>query len=91
MVLKQKRKIIKSAIRKKNPFVLDTKIGKVTLIKRKSRLTYLFNENSQIKFWYRRLEYASNARVVQTSKLTDSIDIIIDEGQKEDYRFSSNF
>ena len=91
IVLKQRGSIIGSATRRKNLFVLDTQLppGKAMLVKRKGRLTYLLSKNPQIRLWHQRLGHASNARVIETFKLVDRIDIIIDNGQQEE-RFSSD-
>ena len=41
----------------------------------RDRPTYLFSSNPQIQLWHRRLGHASNARVVQVSKLVDGIEL----------------
>lgn len=77
MILKQKEKTIKLATRKKNLFVFNIQIpGKIMLVKRRRKLIYLFNKNPQIRLWYRKLGYASNARILKASKLTNGIDIL---------------
>ena len=81
MVLKQGGNVIGAATRKKNLFVLDTQSpsDKAMLVKRRRRPTYLLSKNLQIRLWHRRLEYASNARIIKASKLIDGIDIIIED------------
>ena len=86
MILKQEGKQIESATRRKNLFVLDicqSAIGKTIFVKKRDRLTYLISKNPQIRFWHRRLGYTSNTRVVDTSKLTNGIEILIDNSQFE--------
>ena len=86
MILKQEGKQIESATRRKNLFVLDicqSAIGKIILVKRRERSTYLISKNPQIRFWHRKLGHTSNTRVVETSKLTNDIEILIDNGQCE--------
>lgn len=90
MVLKQRGKIIRSTTKRKNFFVLDTEIGKARLIKERGKLIYLLSKNLQIRLWYRQLGHTLNARVIQALKLTDNIDISINEGQKEGYHFFSD-
>ena len=80
MILKQGGKTIGSVIRKQNLFVLDIQISGAILVKRKGILIYLVNKNSQIKLRHKELGYASYGRVVKASKLTNSIDITINEG-----------
>lgn len=60
------------------------------LIKGKGRPTYLLGKNAQIKLWDKQSEHMLNRLVVQALKLTDSIIIIINEGQEKDYHFFSN-
>lgn len=80
MILKQGGKTIGLVTRKKNMFIPNTQIpGKTMLVKGRGRPTYLLSTNPQIKFWHRRLRYASNAKVVGTSKLTNGIDIKIED------------
>ena len=76
MVLKQGGEIIGSATRKRNLFVLDTLLPlKTMLVQDRGQPTYLLSSNLQIQLWHRRLGHASNARVVQVSKLVDGIDL----------------
>lgn len=84
MLLKHKEKIIRSVTRRKNLFVLDTQIDKVTLVKESDRPIYLLSKNTQIRLWHRQLEHASNIKVVKASRLTDNLDIIIEESQQND-------
>lgn len=92
MVLRQGGKIIELTIRKKILFVLNIQLsGKSILMKDRDRPTYLVSKNPQIKLWYKRLGYIYNARVIEASKLTDGIDIMIkDSQQKIEEQFSSN-
>ena len=82
IVLKQEGSIIGSATRRKNLFVLNTQLplGKAILVKERGRPTYLLSKNPQIRLWHQQLGQASNARVIETSKLVNGIDIIIDNG-----------
>ena len=56
-------------------------IGKATLVKKRGRSIYLISKNTQIRLWHRRLGHASNTRVIEISKITDSIEIMIDKSQ----------
>lgn len=76
LILKQRRSILGIANREKNLFILKTgPIGKVMLVQRRSRPTYHLIANPKIWLWNYHLKYASNARVVQASKLVDRIDL----------------
>ena len=92
MVLKQGGSILGIANRHKNLFVLETgSKAKAMLVRERGRSTYLFNSNPQIRLWHCRLGHASNARVIQASKLIDGIDLeraVIPED--ESYLNSSN-
>ena len=45
------------------------------LVQGRGRPTYLLSSNPQIRLWHRRLGHASNAKIVQVSKLVDGIDL----------------
>ena len=61
------------------------------LVKGRGRPIYLLSKNPQIRLWHRRLGHASNTRVIETSKLTDDIDITIEgDQQRSEKCFSSN-
>ncbi len=76
MILKQGGSTIGLAERHKNLFILETKLGdKAMLVRGRGRPTYLLSPNPQIRLWRRRLGHASNARVIQASKLVDGIDL----------------
>lgn len=82
MVLKQGGSTLGIANRHKNLFIHETDSkAKAMLMKRRGRPTYLLSKNPQIRLGHRQLGYASNARVVEASKLTKGIDIMIEEGQ----------
>ena len=91
MVLKQEGKTIGLAIRRKNLFILNTQIApsKTMLVKGRGRPTYRLSSNPQVGLWHRRFGYASNARVIQASKLVDGIDFgepgPVDESQSSDF------
>lgn len=93
IVLKWRKKTIELSIKKKNLFIVKTQIpGKIILVKSRRRLTYLFSKNLQIRLWYKRIGYASNTRVVGASKLTNRIDITIEDGhQMPEKQLFSNF
>ena len=62
------------------------------LVRERGRPTYLLSSNPQIRLWHCRLGYASNARVIQVSKLVDKIDLEGAAIQKdESYLNSSDF
>lgn len=84
--------MINSTTKKKNHFILDTQLffGKVILVKGRNRPSYLLSKNSQLRLWHRRLEYASNTRVMEVSKLTNRINIIINKDQQEKHFFSDS-
>lgn len=84
MVLKQGGNVIGAATKKKNLFVLDIRSpsNKAMLVKGRGRPTYLLSKNPQIRLWHHRLGYASNARVIEALKLTDGIDITIEDDQQ---------
>ena len=92
MALKQGGSTLGVANRHKNLFVLETgSKAKAMLVKGRGRPTYLLSKNPQIRLWHRRLGHASNARIVEASKLTDGIDITIEEGQQiQEEPFSSD-
>ena len=81
ILLRQVGETIGSATRKKNPFILNTQTSsrKRMLVKGQSRPTYLLSKNPQIKLWHRRLRHASNARVMEISKLDNEINITIED------------
>lgn len=80
IILKQGEKIIESAIRKKNLFVLNTlSLLRTMLVKERNWPIYLISKNLQISLWYRQLGHISNVRVIKPSKLTNNIRIIIDK------------
>ena len=83
MILKKAGNMISSITKKSKLFVLNTQSydNKIILIKKKRRPIYLCSKNPQIKLWHRQLGYISNARVIKKSKLTDNIDITINEDQ----------
>lgn len=92
MVRKQGKNTLRVANRYKNLFVFKTSSkAKAMLMKWRGKSTYLLSINPQIRLWHRRLGLASNARVVEASKLTDGIDITIEEGLEiQEEPFSSN-
>ena len=76
IILKQGGSTIGVARRYKNLFILKTGLKhKAMLVQGRGRLTYLLSSNPQIRLWHRRLSHASNARVIQASKLVDGIDL----------------
>ena len=77
MVLKQEGKTIGLATRRKNLFILNTQTApsKTMLVKGRGRPTYRLSSNPQIRLWHQRFGHASNARVIQASKLVDGIDL----------------
>ena len=79
MILKQKGSTIRVALRYKYLFVLDTNTdfsgNKIMLLQGRGQPTYSLSFNPQIQLWYYQLGYASNARVIQVSKLVDEIDL----------------
>ena len=76
MILKQGRSTIGVAKRYKNLFILETGLrDKAILMQGKGQPTYLLSSNPHIRFWHCRLGHASNARVIQASKLIDGIDL----------------
>lgn len=82
ILLRQGGKIIGLTIKKKNLFIFNTQLsGKSMLVKDRNKPIYLVSKNSHIRLWHRRLGYTRNARVVEASKVTDEIDIIIEDGQ----------
>lgn len=74
IILRKEGSILRIASRYKNFFVLETSL-KIILVQGKGRLTYFLSSKVQICLWHRRLDYASNARVIQASKLADRIDL----------------
>lgn len=75
MIFKQRGSTIGVARRYKNVFILETGIkDKAMIVQKRGQPTYLLSLNPQIRLWQRRLSYASNARVIQASKLVDKID-----------------
>lgn len=83
VVLKQGESTLRLANKYKNLFVIKTgSKAKAMLVKGRGRSTYLFSKSPQIRLWHQRLGYASNARIVEASKLGDGIDITIEEGQQ---------
>lgn len=76
MVLKQGGGTLGMAGRHKNLFVLETGLrAKAMLVRGRGRPTYLLSSNPQVRLWHRRLGHASNARVIQASKLVDGINL----------------
>ena len=76
MILKQRGSIIGVARRYQNLFILETGLkDKAMLVQRKGQLIYLLSSNPQIRLWHRGLGHASNARIIQASKLVDKIDL----------------
>lgn len=64
-VLKQEEKIIGSVIRKKKLFIFNTPpLLRTILVKSRGRTTYLFSQNSEIRFRHRRLEHIYNTRII---------------------------
>lgn len=60
------------------------------LVKDQGQPIYLLSKNPQIRLWYRKLGYASNARVIEESKLNNGIDITIEDNfPTEDLAFNS--
>ena len=90
MIFKQKESKIGLAVRYNNFFVLETESGnKTMLVRGRSCPTYLLSSNSQIWLWHHRLGHASNARIVQASKLVNGIALgeesgFIDESYSSD-------
>lgn len=84
MVLKQGESMIGLTTKRKNLLVLDTwaQPSRVMLSKRRGKPTYLLNKNLQIRLCHQQLGYVSNAKVIEAFKLTDGIDIMIEEGQQ---------
>ena len=80
MLLRQAEKTIGLTTRKRNLFIRDIQIHsrKMILVKDRGRPIYLLSKNPQIRLWHRKLGHASNTRVVETSKLNNKIDIIIE-------------
>lgn len=85
MIWKQLESIIKLVIKRQNYFALNICIllDKLILSKGRDRPTYLLSKNPQIRFLYQKLEYTSNTRVVETSKLIDGININIEKGKEK--------
>ena len=52
------------------------------LVKGRGRPIYLLSKNLQIRLWHHCLGYASNARVIEALKLTNGIDITIEDDQQ---------
>lgn len=81
MLLRQAGKIIGSAKRKRNLFILNTETPsrKMILIKDQDQLLYLWSKNSPIRPNYRRLRQTFNAKAVEVFILNDIINIIIED------------
>lgn len=85
MILMRNGKVIAKAKRKWNVFIPNLAIpnqamsAKVMAIRGKCHPTHLVSKNKQIWLWHRRLIHLSNARVVKTSKLINSINIDLKE------------
>lgn len=76
MIFKERRTVLGVVSRKKNVFVLETNsIHKAMLVQGRSWLTYCLSTNPKIRLEHCHLGYASNARIVQVSKLVDKIDL----------------
>lgn len=76
MMLKQKGKIIRLVTRRKNLFILNTQIPSKTIsVKGRGRPTYRLGSNLQIWLWHRCFGHASNARVIQASRLVYGINL----------------
>lgn len=62
------------------------------LSKERGRPIYLLSKNLQIRLWHQQLGHLSNAKVIEAFKLTDKIDIMIEESEQiQEKPFSSNF
>lgn len=76
MILKQGGNIIGSASKQRNLFTLDTKsTEKAMIVQGRGRPTYFQSQNPKTRLWHRRFGHASNARIIQASKLVDGIDL----------------
>lgn len=78
-------------MRYKNFFVLKTRHkNNIMLISGRGWLTYLFSSNPQIQLWHCCLGHANNARLIQSSKLINEINLKdVSEVIEESYSFNS--
>ena len=94
MILKQEGSTIRVALKHKNLFVLitDTDLSrdKTMLVRGRDQSTYSLSSNRQIQLWHCYLGNASNARVIQVSKLVDGIDLGEITGPIDDSHFSDS-
>lgn len=75
MILKKAGIIIGSAQKKKNLFALDllNDVNRIMISQRRRRPTYLLSKDPAVRLWHRCFAHASNAWIVQASKLVDGI------------------
>ena len=74
--------VIAQAKRHQNLFILDRaipekvmKVRNLAMATGKSRPIHLVSKNKKFGIWHRRLEHASNVRVIRATKLVDGIEI----------------